>query len=109
MRARERALEIARQSEETMFRTARTTAPLFSLAGRPFLAPACRLRVARLGGLGLAPLAGMPAGIVVGCGDETAPATQVKKLDDPGPRSQPVSRLIQFYEDKSTADKHDKG
>jgi hypothetical protein len=46
---------------------------------------------------------------VAGCGDENDPATHVKKLDDPATRVQAVSRIIQFYEDKSTADKHDKG
>jgi hypothetical protein len=46
---------------------------------------------------------------VLGCADENDPATWVKRLDDPATRAQAVSRLIQFYEDKVTQDKRDKG
>jgi hypothetical protein len=44
-----------------------------------------------------------------GCSDENDPSTWVKRLDDPATRAAAVSRLIQFYEDKVTQDKRDKG
>jgi hypothetical protein len=71
-----------------MFRTAPRISPLFS---------------------SLLALTAVTAGTLTGCGDENDPATHVKKLEDPATRSQAVSRLILFYEDKATADKHDKG
>ena len=47
-------------------------------------------------------------GMLAGCADENDPATHVKKLQDPATRPQAVQRLIQFYEDKMTADKGDR-
>jgi hypothetical protein len=52
---------------------------------------------------------GLLGGAVTGCADEAEPSTWVKRLDDTATRAAAVSRLIQFYEDKVTGDKHDKG
>ncbi len=72
-----------------MFRSARRIAPLFS---------SLLLGAATVGA----------AGVLTACGDETDPATWVKKLDDAATRAPAVSRLIQFYEDKMTQDKGDR-
>jgi hypothetical protein len=80
-----------------MMRTARTIAPLL----RALLfttATTTALSVAAVG--------------MVGCNDENAPETWVKKLDDPIQRPAAIKRLIQFFEDamtKANKDRNDPG
>jgi HEAT repeat protein len=47
-------------------------------------------------------------GAIMGCADENAPATHVKKLSDPAQRPAAVTRLIQFFEDAMTRDNKDR-
>lgn len=77
-----------------MFRIARRIAPLLS---------SLLIGTATASGVMLAGSA------VMGCADENEPSTWVKRLDDPATRAQAVSRLVQFYEDKMTKDKGDRG
>jgi hypothetical protein len=46
--------------------------------------------------------------VVVGCADEQAADTHVKRLTDPIKRTASVERLIQMYNDKMTVDKQDR-
>ena len=70
-----------------MIRIARTIAPL--LRALLFTSATCAaVSAATLG--------------MVGCNDENAPETWVKKLDDPIQRPAAIKRLIQFFEDAMT-------
>jgi len=46
--------------------------------------------------------------VVVGCADEQAASTHVKRLSDPIKRTSSVERLIQMFNDKMNADKQDR-
>lgn len=73
-----------------MFRTARRIAPLLGTL---------------LVGAAAASAVTVTTGAIMGCADENAPETHVKKLNDPATRPQAVTRLIQFFEDAMTRDK----
>jgi len=80
-----------------MMRTARTNAPLL----RALLFTAASTMAVSVASVGM-----------VGCADENAPETWVKKLDDPIQRPAAVKRLNQFFEDamtKSNKDRNDPG
>jgi hypothetical protein len=70
-----------------MIRIARTLAPLL----RALLFTSASLAAVSAATLGM-----------VGCNDENAPETWVKKLDDPIQRPMAIKRLIQFFEDAMT-------
>src|SRR4051794_25816185 len=70
-----------------MMRTVRTIAPLL----RALLFTTAGALAASTATLGM-----------VGCNDENAPETWVKKLDDPIQRPAAIKRLIQFFEDAMT-------
>src|SRR5262245_8626874 len=70
-----------------MLRSARTIAPLV----RALLFTTVGVAAASAASVGL-----------VGCNDENAPETWVKKLDDPIQRPAAIKRLIQFFEDAMT-------
>lgn len=76
-----------------MFRTARRIAPLLGTL---------------LVGAAAASAVTVTTGAIMGCADENAPETHVKKLNDPATRPQAVTRLIQFFEDAMTRDKGDR-
>lgn len=76
-----------------MFRTARRIAPLLG---------SLLLGAAAVSGVTLT------TGAIMGCADENAPETHVKKLSDPATRPGAVTRLIQFFEDAMTRDKGDR-
>jgi hypothetical protein len=79
-----------------MLRTARTIAPL--LRALLFTTASSMASLAAVG--------------MVGCNDENAPETWVKKLDDPIQRPAAIKRLIQFFEDamtKANKDRNDPG
>lgn len=76
-----------------MFRTARRITPL--------------IRTLLVGSLCVAGAAASGAS-VIGCADENAPETHVKRLDDPATRPAAVTRLIQFFEDAMTRDNKDR-
>src|SRR5262249_50069499 len=72
---------------DSMLRSARTIAPLV----RALLFTTAGVAAASAASVGL-----------VGCNDENAPETWVKKLDDPIQRPAAIKRLIQFFEDAMT-------
>lgn len=76
-----------------MFRTARRITPL--------------LHSLLLGSLSVASV-GVVATTLVGCADENAPETHVKRLNDPATRTAALNRLIQFFEDAMTQDNKDR-
>lgn len=76
-----------------MFRSARRITPL--------------LRSLLLG-VATASAVTVAAGSIVGCADENAPETHIKKLDDPSTAPAAVNRLVQFFEDAMTLDKKDR-
>jgi HEAT repeat protein len=76
-----------------MFRTARRIAPLL---GSLLLGATCTAGVV------------LTTGSIMGCADENAPETHVKKLSDPATRPGAVTRLIQFFEDAMTRDNKDR-
>lgn len=47
-------------------------------------------------------------GSIIGCADENAPETWVKRLEDPATTPQAVNRLVQFFEDAMTRDNKDR-
>src|SRR4051812_16597175 len=70
-----------------MLRTVRTIAPV--------------LRALLLSSAALATVATTSVGLI-GCADENAPETWVKKLNDPLTKPAAIKRLIQFFEDAMT-------
>lgn len=76
-----------------MFRNARRITPL--------------LHSLLLGSLTFASV-GVVATTLVGCADENAPETHIKRLSDPATRTAALNRLIQFFEDAMTQDKKDR-